>query len=518
MDFPLAQRVAHTPLRNFGNLNFTGSADPDRLLQIGSEIIQFCEIGLSNAVQLNNYAVSDVNQEIATLLTKIVLADLSDTNIPCVLKYQGESIRFEEVTAHGSTKIQVTVGAAQPMFLERQSTFQQLQDFIATDISQDTQVYLQCGVSVADIADFYVCMLTEESEDINLNNIQSEEEVFGGKASEVYKTTYKDGAIYYSKQIQPAKNWIGAAVLSGIPIKDNRFEERSMFSYVMSEILDFHVIPKTRLAKDSLGQPCYIQEAAPGSPGGVCLSNSDQAEQLLLNASIMEQLILLQLLDALLGQVDRHVYNYFIDLKTNKVTGIDNDASGGFLVTHPNKLIPAFRMDGHLPGKFTPEEHLTVDFLKKTGASDPVRTLSKTARAGRTVFLPPVMDRNMVEKFNKLSAEDLSQAMSRFKFDQFEIEAACSRLKVIKSHIMVLEKRQAQGFHSLIEPHEWSSLKTRARLIPQAFNSGNALLAFASYIHRDMQIMSDRIHYKPPEWVQKAFDEEIHYAWFESSW
>ena len=37
----------------------------------------------------------------------------------------------------------------------------------------------------------------------------------------------------------------------------------------------------------------------------------------------------LQLIDALTGQVDRHGGNIFVDPKTGKVTGIDNDAAFG---------------------------------------------------------------------------------------------------------------------------------------------------------------------------------------------
>jgi hypothetical protein len=47
------------------------------------------------------------------------------------------------------------------------------------------------------------------------------------------------------------------------------------------------------------------------------------------NPATQKELMDLQLIDALTGQVDRHGGNIFVDPKTGKVTGIDNDAAFG---------------------------------------------------------------------------------------------------------------------------------------------------------------------------------------------
>jgi hypothetical protein len=117
---------------------------------------------------------------------------------------------------------------------------------------------------------------------------------------------------------------------------------------------------------------------------------------------LQKELTKLQLMDALIGNRDRHLSNYFVDFdpETGKitVTGVDNDDAFNRSITNPKQF------SGH------------------------------NTRVG----LPPVVDREMFDAINGIDETEYRQSLGRLS--SREADAAVSRLRHVKSHLQTLER------------------------------------------------------------------------------
>ncbi|MEY2423100.1 MAG: hypothetical protein QOI95_3167 [Acidimicrobiaceae bacterium] len=155
-----------------------------------------------------------------------------------------------------------------------------------------------------------------------------------------------------------------AANASGIDMDDAQFTERAVASSAVAKLMGSDVIADTVKATRG-GQKGYMMEQAKGvqpkgekkirpqnkmeanswsdcvqtqSPGYGIDEKGPFKTEMVVNkidwkdSRLQEQLVELQLLDAITGQVDRHASNYFVDQgpgKETKVKGIDPDLSFG---------------------------------------------------------------------------------------------------------------------------------------------------------------------------------------------
>lgn len=475
-------------------------------------IANFFSLGHAHNNNLGRDVFLSENGSIAAyVFAEVALIDLTNHQsgtIECRTKYG--TVRFMQIEADKIT-VSMDDNPQHGIALVDVESLEDLVALVRKDIKEHLYDYVEAGAIEVD-------SISKTPKDLWPRNIVKQERVGDDDNDEdespVKKITYRTREVYYFKPIV-AKISLMAAIISGIPKRESRFAERSMFTYVMSEILGFHLVPHTVYGRDSDGKIGYIQKEAKGVAGEKYfdqLKKAGNLGELKCNNDLIRQMILLQLFDALMGQVDRHINNYYIDEKTNTLTAIDNDASNGYLMFHPDMMIYTKRLDGYLPDKATPLDRLTE--IEKKMARNQIslydencdfrEKLRKGAQSGRCVFLPPVMDTVMVKKFEKLSEESLVRYMSYrlYEFDDAEIDTACKRLHAIKFHINVLKKRQEKGFLSIIDPREWSLPETIARLMPNKGNSGNALDVFSSYFQRDFADMSDEVaKYKEPAWV-----------------
>lgn len=188
----------------------------------------------------------------------------------------------------------------------------------------------------------------------------------------------------------------------GIDAQNPQTAMRNLGTVALAKTLGFNVVTDTRIGEHE-GKLGLVMDKALGEPGW----KADQA--LFKDPEVRRELTRLQLLDALVGQGDRHANNYFIhkDSTTGKVTvtGIDNDQCFGKDLTDPNGIA---RGD---------EDH-NWGF--------------------RGVTLPPVVDRATAEALLELTPDDLDTLLGD-KLLPEEVDATKERLKGIQAHLDQLE-------------------------------------------------------------------------------
>ncbi|MDR0340156.1 MAG: hypothetical protein LBH53_01175 [Puniceicoccales bacterium] len=116
--------------------------------------------------------------------------------------------------------------------------------------------------------------------------------------------------------------------------------------------------------------------------------------------SFRRQEIWLQILDCIGGETDRYVRNVFWDEATETLTAIDSDTS--FPLSH---RCPTIRWD----------------------------PVTKEGRPQR-YCIPPVIDTDIWTVIEGLSEEELRECLQEIGFFGEQIDAACARLKALKSH------------------------------------------------------------------------------------
>lgn len=441
---------------------------------------------------------------------------------------------FEQVEGYGESHVRVTFGESSER-VQFSTTLASFQDLVSSAL----------GYSLYKPHPFQ----SVDTSYVSRKNILQEEAV-KAKFSEVTKITYCNKSIWFYKPIEQKKNVQSAAAFAGIDPVNNRFANRSIFTYQLSELLGFKVIPLTMRGQNKIGIQGYIQKEAGGQSGADLLDyllydslkakyseqeldekiedvmklsgeelrkfflNETKISLLTSNNDAVRNMILLQLLDAITGQVDRHAGNYYLSLntpaKTCKVSGIDNDACMGFLVAHPNDLIPRYREDGFTSDNLKElpkhEQDQAQYYKTKYGINISKLVNSKSYKlCGRSVFLPPVMDTEMVSAIKKLTDECLLSYMEEFNFNNSEQQAGLSRLKAVKDHISVLEQQHAKGKQRIISPTDWCLESTRDALKLFEKPVGNAIVIFTSYLQRDIALFAQTIRpYEEEEWSMKA--------------
>lgn len=458
------------------------------------------------------YAASEKRNHIALIadfIGKIDKSTISDSD-PLIIPSPDGEIVVEKVSVFGVDKIRITMNE-EVEYIEGLTTIESFIDHFIFDMIIHYDIYAEMGVKYVPNPSNTRSAIKLDIDRLKGCNITSSEKQSDKTISEVTKLTYSNGETYFFKPSKPPDNIGHAADISSIPQNPEltNLHYRSMYTYVMNNVLDFDVVPETGFTSDENGISGYIQKKATGEEAYSILKNlkdQRQLDSLKSNPDIVRKMVELQLLDALTGQADRHCNNYFIDLINNKVYGIDNDVCGGMNVAHPHTMVTTYRNDGYLHNNLTMFETNAIKSLQQNSLPSPPpliqikKFLLENPLGVYSVFLPPVMDTNMVQKFTNLNYGQLVDIMSQLHFTVPEIKAAFSRLDAIKFHISVLEQRKANGVHSIIDPIEWSTPETQVRMYTKNV-VGNALLAYTNYLDRDMGIAENKINYKPPDWT-----------------
>jgi hypothetical protein len=201
-------------------------------------------------------------------------------------------------------------------------------------------------------------------------------------------------------------------------------------------------------------QPAFL----PMPVNGEALSPEALQERREIDANIRRTSVQLQLIDAIIGQADRHLSNFMIDANGNMV-GIDNDQCFPDRVEDPNVLAD---------GKY----------------------LSRNADAGlRGLALPRVIDEEQKARIDGLSAQDLRAALNGL-LTQKEIEAAVKRLKVVKQHVNSSEVK-------VIRKDQWADDDTKALLMTEVrlpVHARNGVQIVAAYDKVDSSYYGRLLH------------------------
>jgi hypothetical protein len=139
------------------------------------------------------------------------------------------------------------------------------------------------------------------------------------------------------------------------------------------------------------------------------------------DSEFQRQCTQLQLLDCVIGNIDRHKGNLNWDGKAGKLMAFDNDMT----------FIDG---DGRSFGNTVPE---CLYFSLSETTWDGTREVIKSAdgKSPRNYCYPPIIGEEMREKILALSEESLRDVLQESGLEQAQIDAACSRLKCLKERI-----------------------------------------------------------------------------------
>jgi hypothetical protein len=287
-----------------------------------------------------------------------------------------------------------------------------------------------------------------------------------GTFNQVYLATIStpdgDGeGVFKPLKLNEADSNVGETMF-GINHDDPKYGLRNLGAVAIDERLGFNVLTKTEFAmlkppgSDPADPPVLgmVMETALGKPG-----NKQAAENSAIydNPEVRRQLTMLQLVDNIIGQVDRHRGNYFIyeDPTTGaiQVKGIDNDQCFGKLLRNPDEL---FGRAGEFETRFP-------DFKLYNNAAT----------------MPQIIDEDMRDSINALTPENI-RALLRGKVDDEEIAATIDRLTALKAHI-------AAGECVVIKPTDWGGDVVNGYVADVASYSPSAqeLSVLTSYVVRD---------------------------------
>ena len=245
----------------------------------------------------------------------------------------------------------------------------------------------------------------------------------------VYFVRHDDGVIRVFKPLDaPDPNlqdpvehgW--TAYTTGIDLRNPQVAMRNIMTCRLAEELGFNVVVETELglhrrpnaAAPELG---LVMAFARGWPANSYVRSNPLVFELL---DVRRELTKLQLLDCLTAQGDRHIRNYFVEVRADgdvRVAGIDNDQCFGMLVHDPDAIRRGQR---------------------------------GTAGSGfRSCGLPPVIDSDMGVALLRLTPERVRELLADRLLPE-EIEATVHRLDAIKDHIVHLDQARR-----IVTPHGW---------------------------------------------------------------
>ena len=215
---------------------------------------------------------------------------------------------------------------------------------------------------------------------------------------------------------------------SGIDVNDPKFAQRNLATYEIDKSLGFNVAPQTEIGISQAGRHNeykglgLIMDKAQGKMG------KDLSSDELAHPLVRRELTKLQILDAIVGQGDRHGGNYFVHIipsndgnplnDTVTVTGIDNDQCLGQKIDNPDQLVYA-KDNAH--------------------------------KGFRGVRMPKIIDTDMSKAINDLKPDDLAKILDDHGLSQAEVTAAQNRLSALQKHIADNTKT------TVIDPKDWNS-------------------------------------------------------------
>lgn len=268
-----------------------------------------------------------------------------------------------------------------------------------------------------------------------------------GAYNKVYNANSVDGKEKFVIKPVPHKDegWVAGKI--GIEQYHPRSGVRNMATQGVAEALGFPVVAKTSLIPFKLpgmfnASMCMLMERAQGQQGGV-------DREVLKNGEVRRQLVMLQILDEIVGQGDRHGGNYFIHVDPKgKVTvkGIDNDQC------FPGKVAK----QGKAAKFLNPDEMIfNVQDKKKYGF--------------KGVGMPAVVDQEILDAVRNLKIDDLRKAVG--DLSALEQYNTLARWQAVKNHL--------ENDAELIKRDEWASDKATILL-----TSAN------SYVGRELESAS----------------------------
>jgi hypothetical protein len=199
----------------------------------------------------------------------------------------------------------------------------------------------------------------------------------------------------------------GYATTTGVPQDKPRTAMRNLAASDVDRLLGFGVLVETHLAEGrrpgASPEVGIVMARARGEPAhSLRRSNPD----LFQSARVRQQLLQLQLVDFLIGQLDRGLQNILVEATADGaiVKGIDQDQTFGDRVTRPEHIAYA-PSASHWPF--------------------------------RGALLPPAIDAATAAAFEALSADTLRAALSPLLTGP-EVTATLTRLDAIKAHVATL--------------------------------------------------------------------------------
>lgn len=279
--------------------------------------------------------------------------------------------------------------------------------------------------------------------------------VGGGKVSNVFKGKFDHEGMkseYFYKEMSPPGNpaamYGAAADTIGIDPDSPQVGCRNIATGLVDKLLGFGVTAESRFVvmknggQNALG--LLMDQAVGKTPDDL----RNYRDELRANPDLRRQLTKLQLLDAVVGQADRHQGNYIINYDANKKTmnglkGIDNDSCFGKKTLNPSELV-----------------------YHNSGIDKGVRG----------VALPDVIDKDMYAAISDLAPQDLEKELQPL-LSRREVDAAKARLGAVQQHINNAQKCQ------VIDPSDWGSKDVTAILQRRGLEAGKDYCS--SYIGRD---------------------------------
>lgn len=298
-----------------------------------------------------------------------------------------------------------------------------------------------------------------------LENQQGEMKLLGaGLFNQVFDIEYARPATNFKGVFKPLQapldkepQRVGISKDIGIDTMNPQFGARNIATKAVADLLKFDVVPSADygLAKhDNVVRMGLVMAKVTGkdmkAERDAIHQNSKTDEQrrtqmkaLILNPVLRRELVKLQLLDALVGQGDRHINNYLVERSpaTGDITGvkgIDNDQCFGKDTKDPNTLV----------------------------SGNPMRP------GFRGVHLPEIIDSEMKGMILGLDGMALEQALSGLLHSD-EIEATKERLTFLQKHIGSMEANDTnrnsklaendKKYKSVIDPSEWGDMSVYTR-------------------------------------------------------
>ncbi len=294
--------------------------------------------------------------------------------------------------------------------------------------------------------------------DLTPPNLRGASVLGAGNLNKVYDVAYRlpNGAIVRGvyKPLQAVTGHTiefgGASEASGVDIRNPQTAMRNLATSAVADLFGFEVVPRTEIAHTrrtkngvTRGELGLFMTKAEGRPA------QDMPRGVTRNGEVLKEVMKLQLLDHVTGQVDRHWNNYFVAVRPDgsaTVTGIDNDQCFGNRLLNPEDI----------------------------AVSSPLgRVLTETGgvtSAFRGTRLPPVVDSEALFAVMNVTPDDLRAAIGEMLLPS-EVEAAVSRLVGLQAHLGELQRAGR-----VIDEDRWDAPAVRRLL-----NKVN------SYVGRDLR-------------------------------